>query len=291
LYAIQANDSLGTTWGTPIIIHDVPQTGYYTSVKIVSNEVFVGTYCLQDARPYFIRGAACESPILPINVTSPQALQICEGQSTILQVSGNNVSWFDAASGGNLLASGNEFSTTELNSTVSFYVSSSECNIESNRVEIPVNVSPLPNAEIIQNELELTALPAEASYQWILCDGTFIDNATQQNYIVELAGSYAVIVNLNGCVDSSACVDLLITNLNSAASLNNEVIIYPNPAKSEVNISGVKVSFWQVLDATGKVVLWGTTNKINKETLQTGLYILLISDSYGKQTVKRVFWN
>ncbi len=289
LYAVQANDSLGTTWGTPVIIHDVPQTGYYTSVKILSNEVFVGTYCLQDARPYFIRGAACESPISPINVTPSQALQICEGQSTILQVSGNNLSWFDAASGGNLLASGNEFSTTALNSTVSFYVSSSECNIESNRIEIPVNVSPLPNAEIIQNELELTALPAEASYQWILCDGTFIDNATQQNYMVESAGSYSVIVNLNGCVDSSACVDLLITNLNAASFIDNEVIVYPNPAKNEVNIKGKHVISWQVLNTLGRVVQSGKSNKIITEDLETGIYTIVILDNLGTLISKRIF--
>jgi len=289
LYAIQANDSLGTTWGAPVIIHDVPQTGYYTSVKIVNNEVFVGTYCLQDARPYFIRGAACESPVVPTNITLPQALQICEGQSTILQVSGNNVDWFDAASGGNLLASGNEFITTTLNSTVSFYVSSSECNIASNRLEIPVNVTLLPNAEIIQNDITLTALPANAEYQWIFCDGTIINESVQQDYSIQTTGSYAVIVNLNNCIDTSACVDLLVTRLKRME--NNEIIVYPIPAKNEINISGVQVAFWQVFDATGKVVHCGITNKINKENLETGMYTLVISDCSGKQTFKRVFWN
>ncbi len=57
----------------------------------------------------------------------------------------------------------------------------------------------------------LTASATGASYQWINCNGyTNILGQTLQSYTATVSGSYAVIINQNGCSDTSACYSVYI---------------------------------------------------------------------------------
>ncbi len=50
-----------------------------------------------------------------------------------------------------------------------------------------------------------------AAYQWMDCTlNTLIPGAVEQSYFPTSSGSYAVIVTLNGCVDTSDCVELIV---------------------------------------------------------------------------------
>ena len=51
-------------------------------------------------------------------------------------------------------------------------------------------------------------------YQWLDCNNNFepISGATAQNYTAIDNGNYAVVVNENGCIDTSACTAILISS-------------------------------------------------------------------------------
>ena len=290
LYAIVANDADGTSWGNPVAIHDVPQTGLYNTIKVFNGEVFIGTYCQQDARPYFIRGGVCADPVIPENTSSSEALQVCSGSSTTLTVSGTSVLWYDAPNGGNMVALGEAFSTEILNASTSFYAASKVCDVESERLEVSVNVTALPEALVTENGGTLTALPDGGNYQWIFCDGTSIENATEPEYLVESLGSYAVVVAVEGCTDTSECVEVLITDIQSLTEAP-QVFVFPNPAKTELIIQCNDLQHWALYDATGKLVQNGNEQVIQRNNLSSGLYLLVMSSKDGSTTSKRIVWE
>jgi hypothetical protein len=74
------------------------------------------------------------------------------------------------------------------------------------------------------DNITLTAnVVAGATYQWLDCGNAnaIIPNATAQTYTPTLTGSYAVkITNSNGCTATSACIGVLICNVNDGIDLN-----------------------------------------------------------------------
>jgi hypothetical protein len=290
LYAVVANDADGTSWGNPIVIHDVPQTGLYNTIKVFNGEVFVGTYCQQDARPYFIRGGVCDTPQLPVNTTSSEALQVCAGSSTTLQVSGTSVQWYDASEGGNLLSAGNDFSIPFIIESTSYFVASRVCDTESERLEITVDVLPIPEALVIENGGTLIALPEDATYQWIFCDGDAIEGAVSQEYLVESPGSYAVVSNVSGCSDTSACVDVLITSLESENDYRT-LRIFPNPAKDQIFIDSQEIQSWLLFDLMGRAVGAGNSSVLNRGDLPGGLYLLIVTKQKGEPEARPVLFQ
>jgi hypothetical protein len=257
---------------------------------VFNGEVFVGTYCQQDARPYFIRGGVCDTPQLPVNTTSSEALQVCAGSSTTLQVSGTSVQWYDASEGGNLLSAGNDFSIPFIIESTSYFVASRVCDTESERLEITVDVLPIPEALVIENGGTLIALPEEATYQWIFCDGDAIEGAVLQEYLVESPGSYAVVSNVSGCSDTSTCVDVLITSLESDNDYRT-LRIFPNPAKDQIFIDSQEIQSWLLFDLMGRAVGAGNSSVLNRGDLPGGLYLLIVTKQKGEPEARPVLFQ
>ncbi len=86
---------------------------------------------------------------------------------------------------------------------------------------ITINLSMLANSTISINGLTLTCNDTNAtSYQWVNCNNGYlpIQGATQQNFTVQQSTNYAVIVNNNGCTDTSECFNPCI-NLDTLAQI------------------------------------------------------------------------
>lgn len=89
----------------------------------------------------------------------------------------------------------------------------------------------MPDATIGQRGDTLITQLAGASYPWLDCDnGNAIAGANAQTFVPSASGRYALVIDLNGCVDTSACQDLVLTTITETKT--NMYRLYPNPSQS-----------------------------------------------------------
>jgi gliding motility-associated-like protein len=99
----------------------------------------------------------CASPRTAVTVTvTPNPTQptasgttICGGTTASLtaNASGGTIEWYDAANGGNKLATGSNFTTPTLSATTTYYVQNTSGQCSSARTAVTVNVTSVPNPE------------------------------------------------------------------------------------------------------------------------------------------------
>lgn len=122
----------------------------------------------------------------------------------------------------------------------------------------------------------LTVAQAGAIYQWIDCaDSSAIPGATSQSFSPSQNGNYSVAITLNGCMDTSACVSVLSTELRSLSE--NAVEVFPNPANDHIIIRSVSPGTqMKVYDASGRVIRSMMINDssafVSTEGLASGTY-------------------
>ncbi len=75
-----------------------------------------------------------------------------------------------------------------------------------------------------------------ATYQWMSCGWGYnaIPGATNQELVIPIVGYYAVEINLNGCIDTSACI--FITQV-PEMDVVEELMLYPNPTNNYASVS------------------------------------------------------
>ena len=101
---------------------------------------------------------------------------------------------------------------------------------------VTINPEPVKTTSLIGYTIK--ANQTGATYQWLICPAmTHITGATNQSYTATADGDYAVIVTLDGCSDTSACVSIVITGIDKIAA-DNQFTISPNPATSEIQVIG-----------------------------------------------------
>jgi hypothetical protein len=162
-----------------------------------------------------------------------------------------------------------------------------------NRALTECEIQDLYNAQLtsVANTVTQTGALLEAdetgaTYQWLDCDNnnSIINGETNQSYTPAVTGNYAVEVNMNGCVDTSACMLVDFTGVNE---INNSAIkVYPNPTKESFNIevdASIVGSNYIIFDQLGKIVQNGILSNasqiLNVEELSKGIYNLKIDNS------------
>jgi hypothetical protein len=178
------------------------------------------------------------------------------------------------------------------------------------------------DVSVTQEDSILTANLDGATYQWVYCHTGYshIVGSVAQSEKMYVPGSYAVIVSIGGCTDTSDCFILpefglvepelvgyefyevtpTIDNLSdsledsffSELALNSddwqEVILYPNPNQGEMTLSWPahkEVVNVQIFSANGQIIC--TTNVANQSNLvlnldiAPGLYWVEIQDKAG----------
>ncbi len=147
------------------------------------------------------------------------------------------------------------------------------------------------------NNGELAADISGGVYQWINCsNNSFVVGATNQTFVPDANGSYAVITYLGDCMDTSACN--LISNVGLENSILEDFEIYPNPITDVVYISNMEPVFLSrvsVSDIQGKLIQTVIVNKTNASIdfsgLSNGVYYLLIETTQGSVSNHRVVKN
>ncbi|MAC94485.1 MAG: hypothetical protein CMC96_03170 [Flavobacteriales bacterium] len=136
-----------------------------------------------------------------------------------------------------------------------------------------------------------------ASYQWLNCDSSFqaISWATGLIFTPAINGSYACEISLNGCVDTTACVQVIVTGIEKNA-FSEEYKIYPNPFADQITIESTGVHLntqVDVINIKGQVVYETTTLLNGKTVLNTadwskGIYFVRLTNEQGVGTYKLV---
>ncbi len=151
------------------------------------------------------------------------------------------------------------------------------------------------NTDVIQNNDTLIAQAQGVAYQWLDCNDNYsqIQTANTMLFVPENSGDYAVQINDNGCIDTSTCYNVIITNINNIE--DNIIEIYPNPAKQFVIITSSKlmqINQISIFDITGTKVFTnkniGDNNLINVSKFQTGTYFIKIISTEKTITKKLI---
>ncbi|MBI5540376.1 MAG: gliding motility-associated C-terminal domain-containing protein [Bacteroidia bacterium] len=177
-----------------------------------------------------------------VNVTplpdSPTAsgISICDGESTILTATdpGGFYEWFDAPTGGTLLASGNSFSTPILNITTSYFVQTTLTGCTGPRTEVIVTVNPIPVLPTVNNISicdgstgTLTATAPGGTYQWYdaASGGTLL--YTGNSFItppLNATTTYYVQTTVTGCTSGRKAVTVTVKPIPNTPTVSDETI-------------------------------------------------------------------
>ena len=144
---------------------------------------------------------------------------------------------------------------------------------------------------------ELVAnIPFPVTYQWLDCDSNFvaIPNETDSIFTATSNGSYALLVETNGCIDTTECYAIVSVDVTTIDALDN-VHVYPNPVQSELHIesSNSEDALYSLLDVTGKVLInnipFNAFTTIDLSLFTHGTYILKIQqrDSVGTYQIMK----
>jgi hypothetical protein len=133
------------------------------------------------------------------------------------------------------------------------------------------------------------------TYQWINCStGLAVPNATDTSFSPVTSGDYALVVNFNGCTDTSAC-KTVINDIGLEESAFYQLSVHPNPTKDDVRISFERTlpdATVYVRDVFGKLCYTAEYNQTKEIELSladyaSGLFFIEVSTEWGKQ-VRRV---
>jgi hypothetical protein len=194
--------------------------------------------------------------ISSVSVNAGQSQQICNGNSTILNAQGSNVtnySWTPT----NGLSNPNIANPTASPTSTTLYtiVATDGLCVSSSTVNVVVNNNPTtPVISATANGLTTTN---SVSYQWLL-NGLTVSNATTQQIIPSTNGSYSVVVtNGNGCSAVSLPFSVITVSIEDIVS-NSTIDIYPNPVSEILNIEFSKLNdnaTIELMDMRGRTVL------------------------------------
>lgn len=139
-----------------------------------------------------------------------------------------------------------------------------------------------------------------ATYQWVDCNNLFtaIPGETNQNYIATTNGDYAVIITYDGCTDTSACVNMVVTSLEDH-NKKFDIAIYPNPNNGNFKIrisNSVSEIETQIMNIHGQVIrredLLITSSSYSKDIdlsgLPGGVYFLRLRSNEAIKILKIV---
>lgn len=141
-------------------------------------------------------------------------------------------------------------------------------------VDAPIDVTTTTNTYVI------TATQMGATYQWIDCNNgnAPIVGETNQSYTATADGSYAVIVTVGACSDTSACEVIIGMGISSASS-EGAVSLYPNPNNGAFVVTSTQDGQFTIVNQLGQEVKKFELNQANNfrasfEDLGAGVYIM-----------------
>ena len=139
----------------------------------------------------------------------------------------------------------------------------------------------------------LSVSQQNAVYSWFNCETKkVIDNETKQTFTPSANGTYAAIINVKSCIDTTACIAISKVGVDELDA--SQVQIFPNPAHDHITVqldSDAKDVKYTLIDASGKVVTSGAsenngTINIPVHNYSEGMYVLQVTLNQHVQNYK-----
>lgn len=148
-------------------------------------------------------------------------------------------------------------------------------------IAMNVAVNPAPNP-VITATGNVLSTGSYTSYQWFFNE-VVIPGATSATYTATNGGGYRVrVVDANGCVDTSAVYNHTLVGIEDVP-LAESIKVYPNPARSVLNISAPVSVHIAIYSLDGRLLLQkNDAEHIDIGHLSKGMYQVRISDKAGK---------
>ncbi len=213
------------------------------------------------------------------------------GSVTLSATATEPISWYDAATGGNLVANGPVFNTPIINSSTPYYVVAG-VNCPSSPLLVNALVYAQPNVYLgIDTAIEsghtllLDAGSSFASYQWST-------GQSSQTIVVSTAGTYSVLAtDFNNCTASD---DIDVTTFLGISANSFDITTFrafPLPVKDKVTIEyfkqGNTESLLQVYNSEGRLLHTESIHakpgpfslELNIQHYSSGIYFLSLTDA------------
>jgi len=96
-----------------------------------------------------------------------------------------------------------------------------------------------PVAELIVDGDMLTSGSSVGVFQWLDCENNFepLPDESNDTLMVTFPGTYALVNGVGDCMDTSACVQVVLTGI-QINETDREIRIFPNPVSSRLFING-----------------------------------------------------
>jgi hypothetical protein len=231
---------------------------------------------------------------IPIKISAPNisvddGSNCGPGEVTMTASGANQYKWYSAPLDGSLLFEGSDF-TKEVESSTEFFVAGVFNGVES-KLRVPVKAvifDELQAPQVTNNSNVLSVTSASGiSYQWFNNEEG-IDGATSNSFTPTETGNYSVrISNENGCVATSAAIEVVIAGIDDEY-FELGVNIYPVPTSDYVYLEFSetlkKGAVLRLIDVSGKeLVIYTSQAPTNKLTLDVskvmmGMHTLIIVD-------------
>jgi len=217
----------------------------------------------------------------------------CAGSSATLSATapGGNYQWYDAPTGGNLLATGPNYTTPPLNVNSTFYVQTTIGGVPSKRTAVNVTVNAVPTAPVAAGTAVCTGSPATltasgsaGSYEWYdaAAGGNLV--STKSTYTTPpLAAntSYYVQAINNTCTSPRTEVDVTVNQIPVITSASTGTICGGEPQSYVITADLPAATFnWsraKVAGISNPAVSNQTASTITEALINTGTSIVNVT--------------
>jgi gliding motility-associated-like protein len=280
----------GSTFVTPAI---TANTSYY--VQADNGSCISGTRTRVDV-------TAVDKPSAPTIAST--GTTACQGTNTTLSVNNPQANlvynWYDAATGGTLLATGNTYTTNPLNANTTFYVESAYAtgcsSADRTSVTVTVNAAPAAPSVVAGNvdvcagsnaTLQVNNPQSGYTYNWysVATGGTVLfsgPNYTVNNITVSTV-YYVAALNANGCSSTTrASVNVNVLPAPDAPTVanNTPVICAGSPVTLTASSTTPGATFnWYTSANSSTVVASGSSFTTGPITADTAFYVAAVNSN------------
>ncbi|MDG0972977.1 MAG: T9SS type A sorting domain-containing protein [Crocinitomicaceae bacterium] len=164
------------------------------------------------------------------------------------------------------------------NNSATFNIVGGAANGCDSLVTLDLTINNVSDLTTSTSGVNITANNTGVNYQWLDCDNNYslIASETSQSFTATANGNYAVQLTENGCLDTSACVNISTVGV-IENNFGNSLSVYPNPTSGNFSIDlgdSYDKSVISITDVTGRL-------RESKTITQSEILNLSINESAG----------